>query len=100
METMIRTGNPGPRRRFGCEPHHFANPQISVRFRKNLINLYLLYRSYFASGRPGPLRACSRGRSPMRWLSALVLASAWLLLPLAGRAETPADLPQAAAAPG
>src|SRR4051794_5640201 len=39
----------------------------------------------------------------MRWLSALVLASAWLLLPPSGRAEmlaeTAAAAPQAAAAP-
>ncbi len=39
----------------------------------------------------------------MRWLSALVLASAWLLLPSSGRAETPTEpaaaAPQEAAAP-
>src|SRR5258708_36368995 len=103
MSTMIETGAPGQRMRLGCEPHHFANQQISVGFRKNLINLYLLCRSNFASGRPGPLRARTRGRSQMRWLSALVLASAWLLLPPSGRAETPTEpaaaAPQEAAAP-
>src|SRR5436305_853053 len=103
MSAMIQTGDPGQRMRLGCEPHHFANQQISVGFRKNLINLYLLCRSKFARGHPGPLRARTRGRSQMRWLSALVLASAWLLLPSSGRAETPtepaATAPQEAAAP-
>lgn len=35
----------------------------------------------------------------MRWMSAVVLASAWLLLPLSGRAETPADADPAQLAP-